>query len=420
MAHLPYEFTATFTNASANVTAAAALFVTNLRPGDLVRGPDDKMYGVQTVGPLQTQFTLDRNYLGATVTAAAKAFRHSDDWGNVADANVRLANIETALALGYLMQSSSSLAVGAGVKVFTGVASGLPIGKGITLKASSRADPTKWMSGICDYSGSTLTMTVVAGGFNGSGTFADWNINLTGGPGVQGPQGDVGPAGGLSDLASRQSPYFSSDFVNASSPNGPFLVTPVSSGGASIFGGQSASSHGVLFLSSSSTANSGVLVSTAQNLFVVGGGEQYDAYLYWFGTATTTARIGFHDSSTSADATDGVYFEITGTGGIFGKTASNGTRSTTAAIVASASAAYYHLRIKINAAGTLVTFEVFNGGGTLLGSQTLSTNIPTVSGRDFGAGVIATNSNTTPSNMLGIDYMGYGVPGRTLTRGALT
>jgi len=187
MAHLPYSVSATFTNGSAVVSASLALFAANVLPGDWVRGPDDKIYFVTSVDS-QTQITLDRNYLGTTATATVLFAKHSDGWGSVADANSRLARIEEALALGYKLTSASSLAIGAGAKAFT-VEAGLPISDGIYMRATSRSNPDRWMQGTCTYAGNALTMTVAAGDFSSSGTYADWNINIAGTRGAAGANG---------------------------------------------------------------------------------------------------------------------------------------------------------------------------------------------------------------------------------------
>ncbi|NOU05301.1 MAG: hypothetical protein HOO99_03880 [Hyphomicrobiaceae bacterium] len=185
MSHLPYVATATLTNGSAVVTGTLSAFEINVFPGDIVRGPDEKIYGVQSVES-STSMTLDRPYLGATVTAAVNVFRHSERWSAIADTNARLARIEESMARGYTMKSASSVAIGTGIKTFTGVESGLNILNGVRLRASSRANPANWLEGICTYTGTTITMTVATNDFGGAGTFTDWNINLAGAKGSTG------------------------------------------------------------------------------------------------------------------------------------------------------------------------------------------------------------------------------------------
>jgi hypothetical protein len=96
---------------------------------------------------------------------------------------------------GYGGTSTTSLAIGTGSKAFTTQA-GLAYTNGARVRASSAADTTNWMEGLATYSGTTLTITVTK--TNGSGTHADWNLNVVGEPGA----GDLSSANNLSDVAS--------------------------------------------------------------------------------------------------------------------------------------------------------------------------------------------------------------------------
>lgn len=87
----------------------------------------------------------------------------------------------------YLATSTTSLAIGTGSKAFT-VASGLSYSAGARARAASASDTAKWMEGVVtSYSGTTLTINVDK--TNGSGTLADWNINIAGEPGAAGSGG---------------------------------------------------------------------------------------------------------------------------------------------------------------------------------------------------------------------------------------
>lgn len=96
---------------------------------------------------------------------------------------------------GYGGTSTTSLAIGTGSKAFT-TQSGLAYTAGARVRASSAADTTNWMEGLATYSGTTLTVTVTK--TNGSGTHADWNLNVAGEPGA----GDLSSGNNLSDVAS--------------------------------------------------------------------------------------------------------------------------------------------------------------------------------------------------------------------------
>ncbi|WP_247455342.1 hypothetical protein [Bradyrhizobium sp. 174] len=96
---------------------------------------------------------------------------------------------------GYGGTSTTSLAITVASKVFTTQA-GLAYTNGARVRASSAANTSNWMEGLATYSGTTLTIAVDK--INGSGTFADWNLNSVGQPGA----GDLSSANNLSDLAS--------------------------------------------------------------------------------------------------------------------------------------------------------------------------------------------------------------------------
>lgn len=80
--------------------------------------------------------------------------------------------------------SITSLAIGTGAKTFTIVENDRGWGVGARLRASSDATPnTHWMEGVVtDYSGNTLDILI--DNFEGSGSRADWTINIAGEPGA--------------------------------------------------------------------------------------------------------------------------------------------------------------------------------------------------------------------------------------------
>jgi len=77
---------------------------------------------------------------------------------------------------------------------------------------------------------------------------------------------------------------------------------------------------------------------------------------------------------------------------------------------------WYRCRLEVNSNATQVDFYVYNDSGTQLGSQSITTNIPTTTGGETGAGVIATNSGTTATLLAYFDYMAVGIINRNLTR----
>ncbi|WP_247776984.1 hypothetical protein [Bradyrhizobium sp. CW1] len=99
-----------------------------------------------------------------------------------------------ATGAGYGGTSTTSLVIGTGSKAFT-TQSGLAYTNGARVRASSAANTSNWMEGLATYSGTTLTIAVDK--INGSGTFADWNLNVVGQPGA----GDLSSSNNLSDVA---------------------------------------------------------------------------------------------------------------------------------------------------------------------------------------------------------------------------
>lgn len=136
-------------------------------------------------------------YSTTTLTATMDKFAGS---GARADWNIGLAGDVGSTGPagpGYFATSTASLLIGTGSKAFTGVGTSLGYSAGMRAIASSLANSANYMEGrVTSYSGGTLTLNVNLTG--GSGTFADWQINIAGeqGPqGIQGPQGVAGPTG---------------------------------------------------------------------------------------------------------------------------------------------------------------------------------------------------------------------------------
>lgn len=91
--------------------------------------------------------------------------------------------------------STTSLAIGTGTKTFTIAESARGWAIGARLRASSDASPAaNWMEGVvASYAANTLQLSVDLVG--GSGTHADWTINLAGEPGEDGANGADGTNG---------------------------------------------------------------------------------------------------------------------------------------------------------------------------------------------------------------------------------
>lgn len=145
--------------------------------------------------------------------------------------------------------------------------------------------------------------------------------------------------------------------------------------------------------------------ATLANSIVVGDGEaEYQALVYLPILSTVannyTVRIGLGTSAT-ADHADGIYFEYSaGDTHWLIKTASNSTRTTTTTTITVNATTWTHLKWVCNSAGTSVEFFV---DGVTAG--TITTNIPTTTGRGCGGNFQITNTTVLAAarEML-IDY----------------
>jgi hypothetical protein len=176
---------------------------------------------------------------------------------------------------------------------------------------------------------------------------------------------------------------------------------------------------GILRTSSSTTTNSGGYCVSDVTAYRITGGEVFELIFQHrvAAGASTTLRFGFLDGLTSADMVDGCYFECpSGSLALVGKTASNSTRSTTSTIYTLTVDTWYRAKVIINSDATSVTFYLYDDAGSLLGSQSLSANIPTASGRETGAGFVATNVGTTAVLLAYFDWMAIWYNDRALTR----
>jgi hypothetical protein len=85
---------------------------------------------------------------------------------------------------GYAATSTTSIIVGTGSQTFT-TQEGLAYLAGSRVKATATGSPSAWMEGlVTSYSGTTLIVNITS--VSGSGTYADWNLSLTGEQGIPG------------------------------------------------------------------------------------------------------------------------------------------------------------------------------------------------------------------------------------------
>jgi hypothetical protein len=157
----------------------------------------------------------------------------------------------------------------------------------------------------------------------------------------------------------------------------------------------------------STTANGGYRILTAITAFRLAGGEKV-VCTFQRNTARTTVqfRIGFQDSTTFAAPTDGAYINFDGlTGNIDGRTRNNNAQSITGTSYALPNSTWVTGIIEVISTSR-VDFQLFSGSGTLLWSDSLTTNIPSGAGRETGCGVLATESSTNAAaEIVRLDYL---------------
>jgi hypothetical protein len=233
----------------------------------------------------------------------------------------------------------------------------------------------------------------------------------------------VVPAAHMKALLFQGHPHVSTDFHDTGATQTPFIGAAISSGTnttAPAAGVIDKDHPGVVLMRSSTTANSGYRYATGANYLRLGGGERFDLVFRTAAAFTnTTFRAGFHESTSSAAPVDGAFVEFVGSGVLSGKTRNNSTESVTGTTITLSANTWYHLRVTLNDDATLATFEVFDMNGDSLWSATLSTNIPTASGRETAAAAVATNSGTTATDLIHLDYMSLRFFSRQLIRGRL-
>ena len=201
------------------------------------------------------------------------------------------------------------------------------------------------------------------------------------------------------------------DFVNYTSGSGgahPFAVTPLAGGDA--FDVALAGAVGAVRIASAAAANSGAIIRTVNTASVLGDAGMSCVFLGAYTGAFATAsliRLGFLDTADHADAVDGAYFELA-SGVVYGKTASNSTRTASGTTFAPVINTLYRHVIRF-ASTTSVRFRIYDHlVGTKVYDQTISTNVPTGTTRAFGVGIAATTTASAAANHFWVDGAGFG------------
>jgi hypothetical protein len=214
---------------------------------------------------------------------------------------------------------------------------------------------------------------------------------------------------GISGDYQRQHPFYSTDFMGAStaSQSPPWTGSNQTAGGSqSVFTNDITANHpGVVGLYNGSVANGGYryLTSTGNTSFVFGGGETFETVFNSNYLTTSSIRMGFWDGSDATSAVaNGAYVDINSSGVLTGKTARSSAGASTGTTYTTATSTWYHLKIVVNGNATQIDYYLYNDNGTQLWHDSLSTDIPTVS---LNNGVSASCTDATDHNIVNMDYM---------------
>lgn len=202
----------------------------------------------------------------------------------------------------------------------------------------------------------------------------------------------------------RRFSIMENDFTSVTSA--PYLASAPGSGSVSE-GNGAADRPGIVILSSGTANPSGYAYCTSENAFNLSGGETHEVVFRVINTANLTVRIGFCDAfrSSSATVSDGVYINISGTS-LTGKTSKDGTATTSSAYTIGTTD-YYRARIEYKSVNSVMTavFTLMDMSGTVLWTQSITTNIPNGLIDYVGAGIIALRAATSATQLVALDYM---------------
>lgn len=189
----------------------------------------------------------------------------------------------------------------------------------------------------------------------------------------------------------------------------PFLRNNSGSGAGVSAGTGSATAPGVFDIATGTTFNptGGAIYGTSGAMILFGGGiwkfgARVQIPTLSDGTEDFQVRVGFQDGGANAEATDGAFFRYqhsVNSGKWQRVTRSNSTETATDTGSTPSAATWYVLEIVVNAAASSIEFFV---NGVSVGSNT--TNIPTGTGRETGAGTQIWKQAGTTSRSVLLDW----------------
>lgn len=195
---------------------------------------------------------------------------------------------------------------------------------------------------------------------------------------------------------------FAQEFVTSTIVD-PLAAAAISSGTITALSG-TGNHPGIVRLSDSGTSNGGYRMLTDATGFLLNGTENSTFVFKEVNSKTTTQyRFGFQDSTTVTAPTDGCWISVLNNV-LQGQCKNNAGPTVTSTTYTISDSVWYTANMYVNAAATSVSFSLMNSTG-LVWNSTVSANIPTVSGRETGWGIIATeSSNDAAAEIVEIDY----------------
>jgi hypothetical protein len=161
---------------------------------------------------------------------------------------------------------------------------------------------------------------------------------------------------------------------------------------------------GVIGIKAHATTPAGYSITTGTNFTWLRGGEETECIFFVLqADSVFLFRTGFLDVTDGSDMVDGVYFEVSLTS-LYGKTATNSVRSTTASNYTISEGRWYRSKIVVDSP-TKAYFYLYSYAENLLWADSLATNIPTATGRQTGNGAVGVCSSGYVTVFMYIDYM---------------
>jgi hypothetical protein len=156
----------------------------------------------------------------------------------------------------------------------------------------------------------------------------------------------------------------------------------------------------------------------AGDIILIGGGEAYETSIFKGNVPTGTIwRFGIGDSQSSADHTDGIYFEFdisVSSTNIRIVTASNGTRTKTTTSFSISTSQWYRFMFVVNQAASQVDYYATAGGSSYSNIGSITTNIPSGTGRHTSLSFYAEQNQLNGFGYFDVDYIAFRK--RTLVR----